>query len=261
VSQLIIIGVLNRGCRSFPIKIKFLDHDSIYLCTNSALINACSQVPLPCTPDYDTIPWATPDSASLDIQCSPIPAPPCHLTFSYTYRNVTVGGIPLWRDVQVLSTHSDSNCTCDSKQISQMLENIWSNQNVIRAFGLYNIPKQNWPFGTDSCFTNFRVITTDCWEVYLYMQNGQPVFSKKCNNDTCCYAVYSVCYHKSYDGLSIEYIDTSFKKQYYDYVPVFCTSPCVSLNCNPWQPIGLGTGGDNVSGKAVFEENVQNNNK
>ncbi len=238
---------------NLSIKIQIKDNSSNTICETNGVINACSQITTPCTPDYYTSPWMPSKIGYVTFTCPPPSSFPCYVSFTYTYRTVIVGGVVQYRDVQVLSYSYPLGCNCEDEKIKQMLEEMWKNPTLISAFKLSD--ETAWdPITGNLCFNNFRVITTDCWTTTDFSASGGPIIKTKCDKDTCCYAIYKVCYHKDENG-TITYISNSYTQLNYDYVPVYCQTPCVSLNCHPW------ISGDGISGKSSFGTNELQNNE
>lgn len=229
---------------SLPIQIRFREQDSAsYFCIKLDTLKACEYIPLPCTPDSLNVPWKGPDEADVLFYC-PGSNPPqlCYIKFSFVYRLVEdENGDPLHRDVQVIKTEGLSQCPCEEEAIKQMLERMWKDINVINEFKL---PETlNWPVGDTMCFTNFRVITSDCWSqytVYSFDSLGNPVtktIRQPCDSVECCYAVYKVCYKKLPDDV-IDYLGFERIAQNSPLIQQ-CNGwdaypPCLGANCNKW---------------------------
>lgn len=244
------------------LRFKYLDENNDVLCTtgNSLFIEKCRDYPIPCTPDNLGSVWKSPpEKKTIIFNCGEPPVP-CAVTFTYTYRHVKNGNTSIHRDVQVLSYNFPTGCNCEEERVNRMLMEMWNNPDVIDEFDLEDEP--NWNENTQKCFTNFRVISADCWET----SHTYPVqYTKKCNNDVCCYATYRVCYWKDDVGNILlcpgipPCSNTSYQKlSENDIVPVQCLSPCDERNCHIWRP----SGGGDVSGRiALYDyDKITNSN-
>jgi len=236
------------------LRFKYLDENNDVLCSTDGLlfIEKCREYPIPCTPDNEGTAFSPPVTKTIFFDCGEPPIP-CAVTFTYTYRHVKNGQISVHRDLQVLSYNFPSGCNCEEERVNRMLLEMWSNPDVISNFELNDV---NWQLNTQKCFTNFRVISADCWEI----SNTYPVqYTKKCNNDVCCYATYRVCYiKKSFPPpFKIEFVSYQ-KLSENDIVPIQCISPCDEHNCHIWRPSeGGGISGRN--GTSQFEDNKYKN--
>jgi hypothetical protein len=232
---------------------QYLDDNNNVLCSKGGLfIEKCREYPIPCTPDNEGTGFSPPVTTTIFFDCG-VPPVPCAVTFTYTYRHVKNGPISVHRDLQVLSYNFPTGCNCEEERVNRMLLEMWSNPDVISNFELNDV---NWQLNTQKCFTNFRVISADCWEI----SNTYPVqYTKKCNNDVCCYATYRVCYiKKSFPPpFKIEFVSYQ-KLSENDIVPIQCISPCDERNCHIWRPSeGGGISGRN--GTSEFEDNKYKN--
>jgi len=238
------------------LRFKYLDENNDVLCSTDGLlfIEKCREYPIPCTPDYEGTAFSPPVTKTIFFDCGEPPIP-CAVTFTYTYRHIKdVFGNSVHRDIQVLSYNFPTGCNCEEERVNRMLLEMWSNPDVIDEFGLNDILLNDWPLNSPKCFTNFRVISADCWEI----SNTYPIqYTKKCNNDVCCYATYRVCYWKDNDGNILLCLgitpcsNPSYQKlSENDIVPIQCISPCDERNCHIWRP----SEGGGVSGRIAFNE-------
>ncbi len=100
-------------------------------------------------------------------------------------------------------------------------------------------------YGDTVCFTNFRVVTSDCWASFhqqfvdYYGQGHDVYYYKSCDDFICCYSVFQVCYMKfPNDSISV----VSFNRL--DTLPVIprqCIMPCFPNNCKLWSPFDNST--------------------
>ncbi len=214
---------------SIPINVQILNNQSPneILCVNPATINACVKLPAPCKPDYEGATWSSIQTKMVPVDCPPLPNG-CTVEVKYIYRTVEVNGVIITRDIQIVGYSWPTGCPCnEDARVGAMLEAIWSEPLVISAF---NLNKDIlWPNNSDYCFTNLRVVASDCW--YTFNLDPLNIHKVKCNTTSCCYATYYVCYHKGNNG-AISYIDGSFRRismNDYDILP--CIDPY--LGCEP----------------------------
>ncbi|MCX7737339.1 MAG: T9SS type A sorting domain-containing protein [Candidatus Kapabacteria bacterium] len=219
---------------TLAIKIKYLLENNVVLCESNGIINTCLVGPLPCDPELMEIPgWAPEEQGFVNFLCPPNNTP-CLIDFTFTYRHVKIGNVSDHRDIQVLKWKANPSCNCPDEYTKAMIKAMLNNQNVIDEFGIDDLTWQN---GEERCFDNFRVISTECWQ----SNEMFPPSYRKCNDATCCYGVYRVCYTKSISGeiqLSPNYQNMKLS----DYIiPIQCLEPCFEVNCTKWIPSDVST--------------------
>ncbi len=235
------------GMSSIPIHIKFqYQGDSAYFCVKDDSLLACTSLEVPCYPPTNPGGWENPNDGEVIFVC-PSTGEICYAKFRYTYRHVKdQNGNSLHRDVQIISFNFLSHCNCPDEIVKKMLEQIWNNQFVKDKFGISGITP--WNVGEIKCFTNYRVITSDCWMRYEVLvgidENGNLItktYKKKCDGVECCYARYKVCYIKDPATQEIKYY--SFDKLDENIPgPIQCDNqsypPCAGSNCITMLPVG-----------------------
>jgi hypothetical protein len=176
------------------------------LCTLSLNLPPCWEAPPPCNPNpIDTV-WKTNEEGTIEFDCiDGTDTIKCTVTFTYTYRHSSIDNS---NDVQILAYNANAACVCKNTIINRILKYIWSKETVMDKFGVSD-EDPTWIRGTEKCFYNFRVITSDCWVTkinYNYVLWAYPgIFKtfdlrKRCPSTHCCYANYKVCYYKDNDG-------------------------------------------------------------
>jgi len=108
------------------------------------------------------------------------------------------------------------------------------------------LPKPN---VVDECFTNYRVISNDCWRWHT-REDGKRVYTTYCPTDECCYASFTVCYVKDEYGKIT--MTRYFQNSPAYSMPEQCPQGCSSRNCEKWFP-------DLVHGREFSEENLIEN--
>lgn len=223
------------GETSMKIKIKFLNSGGREICNKEFELEACNDLPDPCVPDYPEVGWIGPVTGYLPFNCSEDPsAPQCMITYQYKYRHVKNGSTSVHRDVQVLSYSYNSECTCVNSIISSIFWDIMNTQAVRTAF---NIDEQVPPMG-QACFNNYRLITSDCWQITADFSH-ELHFTRKCDGIVCCYAIYTVCYANapSLGGVCL----MSYTKYSGVYIPSLCepigSNLCYPDKCTSFGPI------------------------
>ena len=216
---------------TMQLKIVFIDDQNYEMCELPATINACNDVASDCNPEDGS--WTTfPNTETIEFYCSD--GHLCHVEFNFAYRYVLIMGV--WhRDVEIRDYSYNSDCDCESERIYQMITKMWEETSVLNEF---QIDPLNWNIGLPShCFTNFRVMSADCWN-YVNIQLGNQtykIFLKKCNSDVCCWATYTVCYIKTLTG-NIEMAPNQPPQLTDNFVmQMSCPPSCDSKNCADFQ--------------------------
>ena len=229
-----------NGQSSMKLRIKYLDNNLFKFCETEIEINACSamKIPTPCSPDNNggwiTMPQEIPIGFWCDAQ-PPEPRHRCEINFKFAYRKV-VNGSETHRDVQVLSYSYNKGCDCEMLRIEQMILAMWKDHDVISAFfDLSEVPNDN----QEHCFTDFRVVASDCWERYVPLSDADPALLKRCPTTICCWANFLVCY-KRVDNKIVYTRNERISGS--DEIPVPCPSPCQPRNCELWTKAGLELG-------------------
>jgi hypothetical protein len=222
------------GETSLKIKIKFINAINQEICNKEVEITACHDIPESCTPDNLDIPWID-GSGYLSFKCSDDPnEPPCVIFYTYQYRHVIVNGISIHRDVQILSYSFNSDCACESTAIASIFWDIINKQEVREEF---NIDEQVSTNEGGTCFLDFRVITSDCWQ-QIVTPLGQVIYNRRCDGITCCYAIYLVCYEYNMYGqiVSYSFVRTSIVSSSSNCAPLN-GYPCNPNNCSKFSPL------------------------
>ncbi len=232
-----------------PIKIKLLDSDGKGICLPvSAFINPCNFIVDPCKPDYDEADFILPPRKGTAKYRCPNSSVDCYVDYEYTYRHVTNGQQSIHRDVEVVNFkyNNDPLCDCFDAMRDAMLVEIFKTPEVYNEF---KIPVEMQQPNVEYCFTNFRVISNDCWRWHT-REDGRRVYTTYCPTDECCYASFTVCYVKD---LNNNITMTRYFQNSPAYsMPEQCPQGCSSRNCEKWFP-------DLVHGREFSEENLIEN--
>jgi hypothetical protein len=231
---------LNQVCIESPIfnppapivlNISFVNYDGHAICTIPATVYPCQNPPTPCTPDCDSITWIK----GIDSTVYNCNGTNCSVTFTFYYRVSNCSSVH-YNDVQVTEYWSScaSSNTCPNNMVDAITTTIWNNSNVQNYFGVDGM------IGNDTCYYDYRLITSDCWTIVA--NNGGGVIGEVCPGQTCCYGVYKVCYHReNIYPFPIQLVTTppnEPQKISSTYDPERCTwfPLCSPNNCNLWCP-------------------------
>lgn len=177
-----------------------------------------------CTPDYPEVEWKGPESRVLSVQCPPyqLGDPWCDITFTFYYRVIEDGGGNIIsRDIQITEYSYSSECTCLSV-FEKMITTIW-----------YNVKDEFEVAATNTCYTDFRVSASVCWEDSFEIgPEGDTlgVYSP-CDDTACCISKYKVCWNAPL-GCGAQSIHSVVLLSN-ETVEIECESPCQDM-CDEW---------------------------